>query len=79
MLKRGRKSVALAAVMCETPNQQLVVDNGLGNEVPVKLEKIVEKSPVVEPAEPFDLYEWALDFSRAAGFECERVELPGRN
>ena len=60
-------------MMYETNSQKLAKGSALGREVPMELDKFVENSPVVEPSEPFDLYEWALDFSRAAGFECERV------
>jgi hypothetical protein len=39
----------------------------------------VEMSPdvrlVTEDPENFDLYEWALEFSKAVGFEVERVPL----
>ena len=37
-----------------------------GSEMQLRLE--------LEAPEPFDLYQWALEFSRAAGFEVETAE-----
>lgn len=60
-------------MMCETCGQDMVMETTL------EVNRLAETDPqsdrhlVVESPDEFDLYEWALEFSAAAGFEVERV------
>lgn len=65
--------MGVVVVMVEAKSPMLTKESALGENVPMVLDAFAEDSSVVDPSEPFDLYEWALEFSRAAGFEFDRV------
>ncbi len=60
--------------MCETEDPGRVLDNVDGEEAPMELDTTANVRLMQEASEPFDLYEWALEFSRAAGFEFDPVD-----
>lgn len=65
-------------MMCETEDQKLAKDVTPGGEVAMELENSPGASAAKESPESFDLYQWALDFSRAAGFEFDPVDATPR-
>ena len=64
---------------CETEGQKLAMEIALGEEVSMELLNSPGAGFAKESPESFDLYEWALEFSRAAGFEFDRVDAAPRD
>ena len=63
----------VAVVMFETESQKLAKDNALSVEDTMELDKFIDDRLDMDSSEQFDLYEWALEFSTAVGFEFEKV------
>jgi hypothetical protein len=60
-------------MMCESCGQEMVMETAYEGSRLVEIDPRKDLHLVVESPEEFDLYEWALEFSAAAGFEVERV------
>lgn len=54
--------------MCQTNKQLEDIQDAMATG-----DAVTEANMIDQHSEEFDLYEWALEFSRAAGFEFERV------
>lgn len=59
--------------MCKTESQKLAKDNAVSVEEKMELDKFIDDRVEMDSSEQFDLYEWALEFSMAVGFEFEKV------
>ena len=60
-------------MMCETCGQDTVMETTLEVNGLVEIDPQSDMQLMMEAPDEFDLYEWALEFSAAAGFEVERV------
>jgi hypothetical protein len=61
--------------MYQTRGPKQAYSDALGAPELVEVEISPDVRMVTEDPENFDLYEWALEFSKAVGFEVERVPL----
>ncbi|MCZ6830474.1 MAG: hypothetical protein O7F73_12980 [Gammaproteobacteria bacterium] len=64
-----------AATMYQTGGPKRAYSDAIGAPEMVEVEIFPDVRLVTEDPENFDLYEWALEFSKAVGFEVERVPL----
>ena len=60
-------------MMCETCGQDMVMEAALEVNRVVDIDPQPDIHLVMDGPDEFDLYEWALEFSSAAGFEVERI------
>ena len=61
-------------MMCESEGQDLATYDALGEETPMERVRNGETTMERDGTESFDLYQWAMEFSQAAGFECDPLE-----
>ncbi len=61
--------------MYQTGGPKKACSDALGAPELLEVEESPELRLVHDDPENFDLYEWALEFSKAVGFEVERVPL----
>jgi hypothetical protein len=64
-----------AETMYQTKGPSQAYEDAQGGPGLVEVEMTPDVKLVTEDPENFDLYEWALEFSKAVGFEVERVPL----
>ena len=61
--------------MYQTRGPKKAYSDAIGAPELVEVEESPDLRLVHDDPENFDLYEWALEFSKAVGFEVERVPL----